>query len=70
MSDDTTFTLKDGEATYDSFFDAVTVAEAKASEENRAVTVCRRLLNTFEDLVRVHPDGRRETLADDFEPDT
>lgn len=59
-----TFKLKGGEATYDSFYDAVQVAEARAEQTDRSVIVCRKLVHTYEDVVKVFPDGDQERLSD------
>ncbi|MDY6769742.1 MAG: hypothetical protein SVU88_02095 [Candidatus Nanohaloarchaea archaeon] len=61
-ADGEVYRLEDGETTYDDRFDAITVAEAKASETGDPVTVHRKLLHTFEPVLRIHPDGRREDL--------
>lgn len=65
---DTVFKLKQGEQTYDDFFNALTVAEARAAEKGGSVIVSRKLLNRFEDVAKVYPDGRRELLGD-FDPE-
>ncbi len=58
------FKLKHGEATYDDLYKALVVAEAKAEDEDEPVVVSKKLLNTFEDVVRVFPDGTQERLDD------
>lgn len=60
--DDSVFKIEDGERTYDERFNAVTVAEAKAAEEDAPVTVYRKLLRTFEPVVKVYPGGEQERL--------
>lgn len=63
MTDDEVYRLEDGEKTYQEFYNAVTVAEAKAEEQESPVTVYRKLLRSFEPVVKVHPDGTEEKLA-------
>lgn len=58
------YKLKGGQKEYDERMHAVTVAEAKAADEEEPVVVCRKLLNRFEEVVRVHPDGSQERLDD------
>lgn len=58
------FKLKEGEATYDDLYKATVVAEAKAEDEEEPVVVCRKLLNTFEPVVKIFPDGSQERLDD------
>ncbi len=62
MTDDEVYRLEGGERTYDEFFSAVTVAEAKAAEEDSPVTVYRKLMRTFEPVAKIHPDGEQERL--------
>lgn len=61
------FKLKHGEKRYDNFYHAATVAEAKAAEDDKPVIISRKLLNRFEDVAQVHPDGRVEELVDDLD---
>lgn len=58
------YKLKGGQARYDDRYKAITVAEAKAEEDGEPVVVSRKLLNTFEDVVKVHPNGSQEQLED------
>lgn len=62
IGEEEVYRLEDGEKVYDEFFHAVQVAEAKAEDEDRSVTVYRKLLNSFEPLVKIHPDGSQEKL--------
>lgn len=62
MSEEEVYKLEGGEKTYDEFFNAVKVAEAKAEEEDSPVKVFKKLLRTFEPVVKVHPDGEQEQL--------
>jgi hypothetical protein len=58
------FKLKNGQKEYDNYFNAVTVAKAKAEEEETPITICKKELQTFEPIATVHPDGAEEKLDD------
>ncbi|MFB6265901.1 MAG: hypothetical protein ABEI07_02340 [Candidatus Nanohaloarchaea archaeon] len=62
FGEDEVYRIEDGEKTYDEFFNAVKVAEAKAEEEDSPVRIFRKLLRTFEPVARIHPDGEQERL--------
>lgn len=62
---DGVYKLKDGQKEYDEYLHAVTVAEAKAADEGEPVVICKKLLNRFEEVVRIHPDGSQERLDTD-----
>ncbi|MDY6773763.1 MAG: hypothetical protein SVS85_01060 [Candidatus Nanohaloarchaea archaeon] len=62
MSNDEVYRIEEGEKTYDEFFSAVKVAEAKAEEEDSPVRVYRKLMRTFEPVAKIHPDGTKERL--------
>ncbi|MFB6166818.1 MAG: hypothetical protein ABEJ62_00975 [Candidatus Nanohaloarchaea archaeon] len=59
---DEVFKIEGGEKSYDSYYSAETVAEAKAEEEGESVKIYRKLLNTFEPVMEIHPDGEKEEL--------
>lgn len=59
---DGVYKLKNGQKEYDQLVHAVTVAEAKAADEDEAVVICKKLLNRFEEVIRVEPDGSQERL--------
>lgn len=60
------YKLKQGSKEFDELISAVKVAKAKAAENDEDVVVCRKLLNTFEPVVSVSPDGSEERLTDDL----
>lgn len=62
---DDVFKIKDGSAEYNSIHDAVAVAKTRAAAEGRPITICRKLLNTYEPVIRLHPDGSKEQVQDD-----
>lgn len=62
---DGVYKLKTGQKEYNEFMHAVTVAEAKAADEEEPVIICKKLLNRFEEVVRIHPDGSQERLDTD-----
>lgn len=56
------YRIKGGNKKYENFFNVLKVAEAKAKEEESPITIQKELLNTFEDVTKVHPSGKREDL--------
>lgn len=57
------YKLKRGQKEYSNYFNAVTVAKAKAEEEEDPVTICRKEMESFEPVVKIHPDGQEEKLS-------
>lgn len=56
------YKLKGGEKEYDKFINALKVAEAKAEDENKTITVQKKVMNSLEDVTKVHPSGKREDI--------
>jgi len=51
------YRLKGGTTEYESYYDALAVARAKADTRDEAVEVCRRAGNDISAVARVDPDG-------------
>lgn len=62
MSEEGVYRIEGGEKSYDEFFNALKVAEAKAEQDDEPVRIFRKLLRTFEPVVKIHPDGSQEKL--------
>jgi hypothetical protein len=58
------FKLKGGEKEYDNYINAITIAEAKAEEQEEPVTVCKKETRSYTPLVQVNPDGSQEKIED------
>lgn len=59
------YRLEGGSKEYEKFINALKVAEAKAKEESNPVIIQRKLLNSYEDVAKVHPSGKREDIEGD-----
>lgn len=64
MTDDEIYRLRGGSKEYEDYYNALTVARAKADTEDEAVEVCRREGNDLQPVVRVTPDGDEIELED------
>lgn len=56
------YKLEDGSKEYDDYFEALTVAKAKAEKQETEVTIYEKDLEMFEPYARVDPDGSEERL--------
>lgn len=65
MNEDGVFKLEKGQKEYENIYHAMTVAEAKAADEDEPVTIYKKLLNTFEPVVKILPDGSQKQLSDE-----
>lgn len=62
---DEVYKLKYGQKEYDNLYHAITIAEAKAEDEDEEIILCRKLLNRFEPVLKIYPDGSQERLTDE-----
>ncbi len=58
------FKLKGGEKEYSNYINAITVAEAKAEDEDEPVTVCKKETRSYTPLVQVNPDGSQDNIEE------
>ena len=58
------YKIKGGVREFDSYVEAVKVAEIKAREEDSPITVCKRTLKDMKNVLKVYPDSSTENLED------
>lgn len=56
------YKIEEGSKEYDNYFEALTVAKAKAEKNEVEVTVYEKDMKTFEPYARVTSDGSEERL--------
>ncbi|MCJ7429091.1 MAG: hypothetical protein MUP66_01745 [Candidatus Nanohaloarchaeota archaeon QJJ-5] len=59
---DTVYKIEDGSKEYDNYFEALTVAKAKAEKNETEITIYEKDMHSFEEIAIVDSDGSEERL--------
>ncbi len=54
--------IENGKVEYKNFYHVLTIAEAKAQEENKPILIFKKLQGYSKPISRVYPTGKREDI--------